>query len=246
MNKIALRIDDIGASTKKFEVYSKLPFGNFLFLKYLYPFKAWAPYDEINYVKWNKIFDMLHKYNSKLTVGVTASWVDEKNNLIPFYEKFPKESKILYEAHKNKLIKIANHGLTHCVVGKHLPKLFTSNRNLHREFWDYLDTSVHHNHLQNSQNFFLDWIGEMPNLFIPPGNVYSIKTIESAKKHSIKYINSSKIIKNNLIKIINIDNVFAFHDKDLQEKNGLSWLSQVLKNYSSNHAFKFVQDLVNE
>ena len=54
MNKIALRIDDIGASTKKFEVYSKLPFGNFLFLKYLYPFKAWAPYDEINYEKINK------------------------------------------------------------------------------------------------------------------------------------------------------------------------------------------------
>ena len=33
MKKIVFRMDDVGASSKKFEVYSKVKFGNFLFLK---------------------------------------------------------------------------------------------------------------------------------------------------------------------------------------------------------------------
>ena len=37
--KIALRIDDIGASTKKYEIYSKKFLGNILFLKYTELFK---------------------------------------------------------------------------------------------------------------------------------------------------------------------------------------------------------------
>jgi len=246
MKEIALRIDDIGASTKKFEVCSKLPFGNFLFLKYLYPFKAWGPYDEINYRKWSQILEILYKYNSKLTVGVTATWVDEKNNLIPFYEKFPKESEILLNGQKNNLIKIANHGLTHCIVGNHLPKLFKSNRNFHREFWDYLDYNIHFENLRKSQKIFSDWIGEMPNLLIPPGNVYSIKTIKSAKKNSIKFINSSKIINNDSIEIINIGKVFAFHDKDIQLTSGLKWLIKILQNYSLSYNFKFVHELSRE
>ena len=40
MEKIVLRMDDVGASTKHFEVYSKKIFGNFLFLKYLPYFRA--------------------------------------------------------------------------------------------------------------------------------------------------------------------------------------------------------------
>ena len=39
-NYIALRMDDVGTSSKKFNVYSKYPFCNTLFLKYLPPFRA--------------------------------------------------------------------------------------------------------------------------------------------------------------------------------------------------------------
>jgi hypothetical protein len=72
-----LRIDDIGASTKQFEVYSKRRFGNFLFLKYLPWFKAWGPYQEMSADEWQQVLDLLTKCPAKLTVGVTASWVEK-------------------------------------------------------------------------------------------------------------------------------------------------------------------------
>ena len=140
-------MDDIGASTKFYEVYSKFPFGNFLFLKYTKIFGAWGVYDEITYSLWSEIFHLLDKYNAKMTVGVTACWVEKNNDMIPFYEKFPKEARIIKIGLKNNLIEIANHGLTHCVVGKHLPRLFSSNRKYHREFWDWIPSETHFFHL---------------------------------------------------------------------------------------------------
>ena len=55
---VALRMDDVGAASKRNEVYgltrvapraeSALPFpGSFLFLKYLPPIKRWGPYREL-------------------------------------------------------------------------------------------------------------------------------------------------------------------------------------------------------
>ena len=54
---VALRLDDVGASSKRFEVYgrTRLPFGgwqlpfpgNFLFLKYLPPLQRWGPHGEL-------------------------------------------------------------------------------------------------------------------------------------------------------------------------------------------------------
>ena len=106
MKNIALRIDDIGASSKRYEVYSNYPFCNFFFIKYIYPFKAWGPYSELTVDEWKIIFDILVKYNAKLTVGVTCSWVSNKSELIPFYDKFPKQSEILKQALDDGLIDI--------------------------------------------------------------------------------------------------------------------------------------------
>ena len=64
MKSIYLRIDDIGASTKKFEVYSKNKFANILFLKYLKRYKAWAPYPELSKNEWEQVFAILTKYNA--------------------------------------------------------------------------------------------------------------------------------------------------------------------------------------
>ena len=71
-NIIALRIDDIGSSTNTFEVYSKKKFGNFLFLKRIEYFKAWAPFRDIHLNEWEEIFQILIKYDAKLTIGITA------------------------------------------------------------------------------------------------------------------------------------------------------------------------------
>ncbi len=246
MKKIALRIDDIGASSKKYEVYSNYPFCNFLFIKYIYPFKAWGPYNELTEDEWKKIFDILVKYNAKLTVGITSSWVTEKNELIPFYEKFPNQSEILKNAQKNGLIDIANHGNLHCVLGKHLPLPFSSNRKYHREFWDYLEYDVHDKNLKNSQNILNNWLGYKPKLLIPPGNVYSIKTVKAALKYSIEYINSYNTIPYQRIKIINNNNVFAFHDKDIKAINGFSWLNKNIKKLAQSNDFILVKDLQHE
>ena len=53
-NPLVLRMDDVGASSKKFNVYSKSRIGNFLFLKKIKPFKAWGPYEEISTEQWKK------------------------------------------------------------------------------------------------------------------------------------------------------------------------------------------------
>ena len=120
-NRIALRIDDIGASTKKYEIYSKKPLGNILFLKYTKLFKAWGPYDEMDDAQWQLVLDLLIKFSAKLTVGITASWVDRDCNMVPFHEKYPAQAGVLKQGWKEGLLEIANHGLTHCVVGKHMP-----------------------------------------------------------------------------------------------------------------------------
>ena len=57
---------------KKFNIYSKYPFCNTLFIKYLRPFRAWGPYEKITFLQWEKIFKLLSKYKAKLTIGVTA------------------------------------------------------------------------------------------------------------------------------------------------------------------------------
>ena len=63
---LALRLDDVGASTKRYEVYSKCRFGigryaisgNWLFLKYLPGIKAWGPYRELSAKEWRQISDL--------------------------------------------------------------------------------------------------------------------------------------------------------------------------------------------
>ena len=220
MNKIAFRMDDVGASTKQFEVYSKSFIGNFLVLKYFPPFKAWAPYDEISSDMWEKIIDILTREKIKMTVAVTASWVDAKNNLTPFPEKFPKQAKVIKEALKGNLIEIANHGLTHCVVGKHLPGLFSSNRKFHREFYEYLPKELIKNHLDESQKILEDYFEEKIMTLVPPGNVCSQFTEEYANK--IGLINISA--KN--------DNVFAFHDREIS-LYGIPWLVSKINDHKN-------------
>ena len=242
MKKIFLRIDDIGASTKKFEVYSKNRFGNILFLKYLKYYRAWAPYPELTKNEWEQILEILSKNNAKLTVGVTASWVEKDSTLVPFPEKYPEQAELLKYASESGLIEIANHGFTHCVVGKHLPRLFISNRTYHREFWDWIPRDVHFEHLESSQKIFNDWLGVLPSSLIPPGNVYSVDTVDAAEKFGIKIINS--YINHNLeskVKIVNDDSIDAFHDRELV-LYGVKWLEEKIKSYENITSFNLLKD----
>ena len=241
--EIVLRIDDIGASTKRYEVYSKKMFGNFLFLKYLPGFKAWGPYDEMDDAQWQKVLDLLIKYSAKLTVGITASWVDRDGDLVPFPEKFPVQAGVIKQGWKEGLLEIASHGLTHCVLGKHLPRFFSSNRKYHREFWDWIPRDVHFEHLEKSQEIFKQWLGEAPTTLIPPGNVYSVDTLEAAEKFGIKRINSyMNHDVDSKIKIINDGNIDAFHDREVVLE-GVGYMEKKLSNYPKDTQFYFVKNL---
>jgi hypothetical protein len=246
MKQIALRIDDIGASTKEYEVYSKKWYGlgNFLFLKYFDYFKAWAKYREMTADEWYSIFELLKKYNAKLTVGITASWVNYNGTSIIFNEKFPEEAKALKFGMEEGLIEIANHGLTHCVVKDNLfrPKLFTSNRTYHREFWEWLGKDLHIEHIKKSQSILKNYFQVDIETLIPPGNVFCDYTVEASKRYNIKYINCQIESKNmNGIKIVSNDNVFAFHDKEIVE-DGLEWFENILKKYQG-YEHTFIRDL---
>ena len=232
-------MDDVGASTKHFEVYSKKIFGNFLFLKYLSFFRAWGVYEEISPEMWQEIFQALDVNDAKLTIGVTATWVERDGTLVPFPEKFPLQADLLKAAEDEGLIEIANHGLTHCVVGRHLPKPFSSNRTFHREFWDWLPEDLHKEHISQSQKIFKSWLGRSPVGLIPPGNVYSNSTVRAAEENGIKYINSSSSMEmDSHINYIDESMVDAFHDREIALE-GIDWLKLKI-NYYCNQNTHFV------
>jgi hypothetical protein len=78
-----IRMDDVGAASKRHEVYGltrlnvgpvRLPFpGNLLWLKYLPPIKRWGPYRELTASEWHAILETLTAAGARMTVGVTAA-----------------------------------------------------------------------------------------------------------------------------------------------------------------------------
>ncbi len=241
--RVSLRMDDIGASTKKYEVYSNFPFGNFLFIKYLKPFRAWGPYREMGQGDWERVLRILQNHNAKLTVAVTAAWVDKNGDYIPFPEIFPDESACLKRGHKEGYLEIANHGLTHCVVGKHMPRLFSSNRKYHREFWDWIPRDVHVDHIVNSQKILQEWLGAPVTTLVPPGNVYSLDTIKAAGNNGIERINSHLDLgMESPVKIVGDEAVIAFHDREIVLE-GPGWLERRLAALPQDTEYVFVRDL---
>lgn len=241
---LALRMDDIGASSKQYEVYSTRlrGLGNILFIKRLPWFKAWGTYSEMTPDQWSRVFDILRKFDAKLTVAVTAAWVEEDGSLTPFPEKFSAQAERLKQALEEGLVEIANHGLTHCVVGQHMPRPFSSNRTFHREFWDWLDDEVHFRHIERSQKILQDYFQTSITTLVPPGNVYTDATIHAAKKFGINRINChNPRIRDNDIRILSDEHVLAFHDRELVLE-GVQWLRRKLAERQDTQ-YCFVKDL---
>ena len=155
-----LRIDDIGACSKEYEYYGKTSFNflnknwplpelftNFLFMKKFPLWSGWARYSELSVNEWESILDFLSKNKLILNVAITACWVNKENKLIRFDKKFPLQTKIIQEGQSKNLIYILNHGLTHCIPGRHMPMRFRSNQKYHREF------SIIHIHNKNVDVF---------------------------------------------------------------------------------------------
>lgn len=229
--RIAFRMDDIFASSKQFEVYGRedMPvFSNLLFMKYLPGFRKRLPYREISVNEWKNIFDILKISQARLTIGITAAWVEKKSTLVPFFKKFPEEAEVLKLAMREGLIEIANHGYTHCVVGRHLPRPFSSNRMYHREFWDWVSQDVQEEHIRVSQELLEGYFGCKVVTFIPPGNVWTQDTEKIAIDHGLKFLSTNK--PGTLMRYAGGDSVVAFHDLDIRA-NGLNWLESLIEKH---------------
>ena len=249
---LAFRLDDVGACSKRYEVYSHHTWrlgpivvsGNWLFLKYLPHLKRWGPYRELTYPEWHRIFDLLEQYDARLTVAVTAAWPLSATEVVPFPKRFPQEAMALREGVEQGLLEIANHGLTHCVLEGNAfkPRWFSSNRRYHREFWDWVPLEVQEDHLRRSQEILQGYFRAPVMTFVPPGNVFTDATLEIASRYNLWYVccNTSQQILQDQV-VLGEDQVFPFHDRDIV-MHGTQWLQRRLEEHSRD-SFCFVRDL---
>ena len=242
---VALRLDDVGAASKQHEVYGitriplgplALPFpGNLLFLKYLPPIKRWAPYPELTAGQWEEILDALAAAGARMTVAVTAGWVERDGRVVPFPAKFPAAARALRQGVEGGLVEIANHGYTHCVMEDRLfrPRFFSGNRPYHREFYDWLPDEVHRAHLGAAQDILGSWFGAAPETLVPPGNVLSPKTVAAAASLGIRFISrlgGAPAGAADGLTFVDDSRVVAFHDRDMV-KGGIGYLRRQLDSY---------------
>jgi predicted deacetylase len=239
---LALRMDDVGAASKRYEVYGltrlrvgplALPFpGNLLFLKYVPPIKRWGPYRELTAGDWQALLDRLAARGSRLTVGVTAGWVEPNGSVTPYPKKFPEASRLVREGAERGLLEVANHGYTHCVLEnrRFRPRWFSGNRAEHREFYDWLPEAVHREHLRRSQDILQGFLGRAVETLVPPGNVLSRKTLAAAAAAGIRYVSclgAERWAPADGLRLIDDARVVAFHDRDVV-RGGMAWLERVL------------------
>ena len=248
----ALRMDDVGAASKRNEIYSTRRWGvgrlavsgNWLFLKYMPAFKAWGPYRELRADEWRRICDLLDRRGACLTVGITAAWVESEHTLIPFPERWPAEARAIKTGVEAGLFEVANHGLTHCVLdrGAFRPRAFSSNRQYHREFWDWIPAETHEAHIRRAQEILQQFFGVSVVTFVPPGNVFADITLTSAARHGLRYLSCSNAPRVDApLTFVGDGEVLPFHDRDVV-RHGLDWLDRRIAG-EGEARFCFVRDL---
>jgi hypothetical protein len=246
--KVAFRMDDVGSASKIYAQYSyHSRLMNIGPLKIIKRYKGWAPYDELSASQLSYICEMLDCTSSKLTVGITATFVEKCGSLIPYYEKFPKQLEILKIGVDNQLIQIANHGLTHCIVEnrKFLPKFWTGNGRHHREFLATEPDWRHWYNLIESQKILFESFGYYPKVFVPPGNMYTKATIEAAEYLGFEFFNCAGAMPHHQdlkMRVLGNENVIDFHDKEVSEL-GLGWFKEKIIVESQHSQLVFVSDL---
>ncbi len=244
MNNI--RIDDIGASAKYYNRHIKfrINFGGMTVplhrifnigpVKTCRFLKGWAVYDEMKPEEWDEIFKVFDEFSQIPIIAVTACWVDAKSNLIPFPEKFIEEAGYLKSKLKQRKIIIANHGLTHCVLGKQKSGFWGSNQFYWREFYPFLDETIHTEHILKSQEILEGFFEESVTIFVPPGNIWCQSTYKALLKTNIKlvlagrYMCDTREVMEGMKFINDKSGLLNIHDRELK-LFGPDWLREKLK-----------------
>jgi uncharacterized protein DUF2334 len=216
-----LRIDDVGASTKAYNQYGRSRLTSIGFFKRLPPFQGWGPYAELDATAWRRWLTFFGSRGIRPLIAVTACWVDAASRLIPFPEKFPEAAAVLRAALSDGYITIANHGLTHCVVGRHLPLFWSGNRRWHREFWPELPATLHREHICRSQEILEGYFGQPITTFVPPGNIWSRKTAAAFEGTHLQRVVANRPMADAIeltptIDFVDDRDIFVvLHDRDL-------------------------------
>jgi peptidoglycan/xylan/chitin deacetylase (PgdA/CDA1 family) len=240
---VGLRLDDVGAASKAHEVYglTRVPFGswslpfpgNALFLKYVPPIKRWGPYRELAAGDWESIGQMLQASSARMTVAVTAGWVERDGRVVPYPDKFPAAARALRDCARRGLVEIAHHGYTHCVLEgrRYLPRAWTGNRTYHREFHDWVPAATHREHVRRAQDILQDFFAMPVVTFVPPGSVFTRTTLESAAEVGLRYVsctNADRFTETAGLTAIPDRDIFALHDRDVVLR-GRPWLADLLR-----------------
>ena len=130
----AVRLDDLGASSKAYEWWSRHRWANVWPLHHRKLFGAWGPYRELRAWELEDIFQMINRAGAQLTVAITAYWVERDGTLTPYSVKFPHQAALIRWWALHGRLEVAAHGLTHCVPGQHRPRWIGGNRPWHREY----------------------------------------------------------------------------------------------------------------
>lgn len=128
-----LRLDDLGASTKRYEWWSRHRWANVWPLHSRYLFGAWGPYRELTAAELDAICGMAAHYEAPLILAITPLWVERNNQCVPYHVKFPRQAAVVKRWVQRGTVTVAQHGVTHCYVGRHRPRWIGGNRPWHRE-----------------------------------------------------------------------------------------------------------------
>ena len=233
---IMIRMDDVGAASKRHEVYGRtrlsvgpvrVPFpGNLLWLKYLPPIKRWGPYRELTASEWHAILETLTAAGARMTVGVTAAWVEDDGRLTPFPRKFPDAARAIREGVDARLLEVANHGLTHCLLDNRAfrPRLWAGNRSYHREFYEFVPAEVQEANIARAQAILSDAFGVAIVTLVPPGNLLQPFTAELARRHGVRYLSyRAPTTRAGALPVVGDECGVVFHDRNVV-LGGVAWL----------------------
>ena len=112
------------------------------------------------------------------------------------------------------------------------PKLFTSNRKFHREFWDWIDPPIHERNIKKAQDILQGYFNKPVVTFVPPGNVFTEDTLKAAEKHGLCFVNcqTQSRMRGDQV-ILGNEQVVAFHDRELV-LYGIGWLKDLIAKHS--------------
>jgi peptidoglycan/xylan/chitin deacetylase (PgdA/CDA1 family) len=235
---IALRLDDVGAASKRHEIYGRTHLGpvrfpgNWLFLKYLPGIKRWGPYRELRASEWDHVLALLERAGSRLTIAITAGWVEWDGRIVPFPEKFPDEAATIRRGVSAGLLEVANHGYTHCVLAgmAFRPRAFSSNRACHREFLDSVGEAEQREHLVRSQDILQNYFATGVVTFVPPGNVLTRATAAMAVEQGLRFLScrgAGALGSVPGLTVVDGERVVDLHDRDIV-RGGVDVLGRIL------------------